>query len=328
MVEPNEKDEPNKLIKSGAWARFDAFWRPPMLPQRLASLRILIGLFATVYLSARLVYFADYSKLPLARFKPVGVVSLLDAPLAASITWPIAIITCLFGALFTLGYRYRISGVGFAALTLWLTSYRSSWGMIFHTENLMVMHLLALSLCPAADTWSWDGRGATPEASARYGWSVKLISTITVAAYLVAGVAKLRNTGLAWITSDFLRNYIAYDALRKSELGSIHSPLGPMLAARGWIFKPLAAFSLVVELCAPLALLPRLGRAWVVCVVLFHAGVLAVMAILFPYPLFVIGLASFLAPERWLEYLQRRWRQRFPRSNELGEADKAGAAGG
>ncbi len=291
-------------------ARIDGFWCPTMPAERLAALRILSGLFATVYFSARLFYFADYSKLNPERFKPVGIINLLRGPLPASSTWAIAIATCVLGALFTLGHRYRVTGWAFAAFALFVTSYRSSWGMVFHTENLMIMHLLALALSPAADAWSLDAQHGSKAAAPapRYGWPVKLLCGITAASYLVAGIAKLRHGGIAWVTSDFLRNYIAYDALRKVELGSLHSPLGPVLARAGWVFKPLAAFTLVWELSAPLALLSRrLGRVWVACAVAFHAGVLAVMAILFPYPLFVIGFASFLEPEAWFKRLHRRW---------------------
>ena len=37
-----------------------------------------------------------------------------------------------------------------------MTTYRSSFGMIFHTENLWVVHVALLATAPAADAWSID----------------------------------------------------------------------------------------------------------------------------------------------------------------------------
>ena len=120
-----------------------------------------------------------------------------------------------------------------------------------------------------------------------------------------------RMSGLEWVTSDLLRNYVAYDALRKIELGSTHSPLVASLVEQGWLFKPFAGFSLALELGAPLALLsPRIARPWLLCALGFHVGVLLVMAIFFPYPLFGVAFASFFPVEKLVERF-RRGLQRF-----------------
>jgi hypothetical protein len=288
---------------------------------RLATVRILVGTFATAYLAARLVHFGDYRRLAPEQFRPIGIATVCSAPLPAMVTWSIAIATLLLAIVFTLGVRYRVAAPLFAACLLWVTTYRSSWGMIFHTENLLVLHVMALALTPAADRYAWgvaprddgqDEEHAAPQR--RYGWPLVLLGVITVLTYLVAGVTKLRQSGLEWVTSDLLRNYVAYDALRKIELGSTHSPLGAGLVLHGWLFKPFAGFSLAIELLAPLALLsPRLARPWIVCALGFHVGVLAVMAIFFPYPLFGIAFASFLPVERMSEALRQRVQRRARR---------------
>lgn len=291
-----------------------AYWHAPAPAERLAVLRILTGLFAFVYVAVRVVYFASYAKLSPQQFKPIGVVSLLEAPLPASATWTVAIVMVLSGAAFTLGFHYRISGPMFGATLLWVFTYRSSWGMIFHTENLLCMHVLALSLAAgAADAYSLDARRAAeaPQPHGKYGWPIRLMCTITVFAYVIAGITKMRSSGASWFTSDLLQNYVAYDAIRKAELGSVHSSLGSYLSENHpGIFKPAAAFSLVMELGAPVALVNRkLAAYWVTTAVLFHAGVLAVMAILFPYPLFVIGFASFFEVERLADRVLARLRR-------------------
>ena len=75
-----------------------------------------------------------------------------------------------FGVAFMLGYRYRWCAPVFAIALLWITSYRSSFGMKFHTENLLVLHILLLAFAPAADACSLDARrgAASLAADARY----------------------------------------------------------------------------------------------------------------------------------------------------------------
>jgi hypothetical protein len=254
-----------------------------------------------VYLAVRLVHLVSFVDFPAASFRPVGVVAALAAPLPGWAVVAAAVATVPLGAMFTLGWRFAVTGPLFAATLLWVLSYRNSWGMIFHTENLLVVHVLVLALGRSADAWSLDARRRPPPpgADAAHGWPVRLLALATVGTYLLAGVAKLRLSGLSWIGSDLLRNYIAYDNLRKLELGDWYSPLGAALLPHAWLFPPLALFSVAFEVLAPLALLgPRLARVWALGAWAFHVGVLAVMAIFFPYPLLGLGFAPLFAPER------------------------------
>src|SRR5690606_1009356 len=155
-----------------------------------------------------------------ARFEPVGVVTLLDAPLTPAIGVGLWLITVLAGVATLLGWRFRMIAPVFAAGLLWVTSYRSSWGMIFHSENLLVMHTLILALLPASDDWSLDGarepqlRARGRERHPRYGWGLRLMATITALTYLLAGIAKLRNAGWAWLDGEVLLSHVAWDNLR------------------------------------------------------------------------------------------------------------------
>jgi hypothetical protein len=280
--------------------RLDAFWRSPAPALRLASVRLLTGSFALVYLLVRAPVLADFSRLHASDFDPVGIVNVLRAPLPAVFVWGSWALCVLTGAAFTVGVRFALSGPAFALLFLWVTSYRNSWGMVFHTDNLAVIHLLILGLCPAADALAIDARGRSEMAAdARYGWPLRLLGAVTVATYVLAGVAKLHNSGVAWASGDILRNYIAYDAMRKIQLGSLHSPFGAWLVQHAWPFPIIGALTFVLELGAPLALLGgRVAIAWVAGIWAFHVGVLLTMAIAFPYPLCGVGFAALLPAER------------------------------
>lgn len=288
---------------SGALARLDRWYRPVFPPERLAGLRILIGGFSTIYLAARLPNLLGLAEL--SGFRPVGVTTLLSGALPPAVVVGQAVVAVLLGAAFTLGWRFRVTGPAFAAALLWVLTYRNSFGMVFHTENLTVIHVLGLAASRAADVGSLDARRRAraglprPGPAARYGWPVRLLALVTVGAYLLAGLAKLRLSGVTWATSDLLRNYIAYDNLRKLLLGDPYSPLGAWLISQAWVFPPLAIGSLVMELVAPLALIgPRAARAWALSAWAFHAGVLAIMAIFFPYPLFGLAFAPLFAVDR------------------------------
>ena len=290
----------------------------PEVPTRLAALRVLVGLFGTVFLVVRTGYLFDVARLPDARFEPVGPLSFLDGPLPVSVVQAGVVAAIGLAVAFTLGWRHRVTGPLYAVALLAVTTYDNSWQHVAHVENLFPLHTVVLGLAPSADAWSLDARrraasGAVPAARAEmYGWPVRLLSIITVCTYVLAGWAKLRNGGVDWITGDVLRNQIAHDNVRKAVLGDRHSPLGAYLVRFGWMFPLLALGSVFVELGAPVALLRgRPRRLWVGAAWLFHAGVLALMAIVFIYPLTGIAYASFGRPDMWWE--RRRVRRRTDR---------------
>jgi len=125
---------------------------------------------------------------------------------------------------------------------------------------------------------------------------------------VLAGVAKLRLTSGGWADGAILRSQVAYDNVRKIELGSVHSPLGAAIVAYAWPFRALSWATLLLELGAPLALFgTRLALVWTLGVWSFHVGVVALMAIGFPYQLSFIAYASFFAVERLAGTKPYRW---------------------
>jgi hypothetical protein len=135
---------------------------------------------------------------------------------------------------------------------------------------------------------------------------VRLAAVVVVLTYTITGVAKLRLAGLDWLDGDTLRHLVAHDNLRKAVLGDRYSPIGPALVSRAWVFAPFAILTLVVELGAWTALLGgRWRTAWVAAAWIFHVGVLAVMAVVFAYPLTGIAFAPFFRTERLAARVRR-----------------------
>ena len=278
--------------------RLADWWFAPAPAERLAALRILIGGWALFYVLARLPEFMAVARYGAANFHPYGVVRVLDAPLPAGAVLPIAIATCLLLAAFITGFAYRITAPLAALALLWTITYRNVWGMPFHTENLLVLHVIVLALSPAADAWAIGSRGRAASA-AGYGWAIKLCAALTAATYLLAGIAKLRIAGAGWIDGELLRNQIAVDNLRKALLGDGVAPLANLVLDHPGPLVVFCVMTLAIELGAPLALLHRYaGYAWCLGAWGFHVGVVLLMNIWFPYPLFGLAFLPFVPAER------------------------------
>lgn len=249
---------------------------------RLAALRILIGGYALVYLLARLPEFHQVAKYGAENFKPIGVVRILNTPLSPTVVLVVAIATAIALAFMVLGRAYTIAAPLAALGLLWTLSYRNSWGMVFHTENLLVLHVIALAVTPRDKAWP-----------------VKLMAALTVVTYLLAGIAKLRIAGLAWADGELLRNQIAVDNLRKALLGDGVAPLAQLFLDQMPLLTVFAVLTLVVEVGAPLALLERrVGYVWATTAWAFHLGVVLLMNIWFPYPLFGFAYLPLVPVEK------------------------------
>ncbi|MGH2687123.1 MAG: HTTM domain-containing protein [Actinomycetota bacterium] len=272
-----------------------------ILRQRLSVLRVLVGGFALVHLLVRAPHLRQVARFDAFRFDPVGPLGFLDRPLSPVVVDAVLIAAVVLGVAFVAGWKMRVAGPAFAVVLLVLSTYRNSWGQVFHTENLFVLHVLVIGL-------------ATPFIRADrdddHGWPVDVCALITVLTYAVAGWAKIRHGGWAWIDGDALRHQVAYDNVRKAALGDTWSSLGAALVRQGWVFGPLAIASLAVEMLAPLALLRRRSRAaWAVAAWAFHVGIVALMAVVFAYPLSGIAFAPLFRLERLVDALPRRYRR-------------------
>lgn len=294
-------------------SRVAAWFFHPVPAARLVIARILVFGFSTAYVVFAAPLLLQFGNA--AAFRPVGLVSLLSTPLPSVVASVLVAACALVGVLATLGLRYPLTAPLFAMLLLWVTSYRNSWGMIFHTENLFVAHALILACCPQAGRRLRPRNAVEPSvASGTYGWPLRILSLVTVSTYVVAGIAKLQHSGLAWALGHEIRTHIAYDALRKIELGSSFSPIGVALIPHAWLFGPLALLTLLFELGAPIALLGgRWALGWCAVCWLFHVNVLLLMLIVFPYPLLGIAYASFFSLEKPWAAFERSFTRRLRR---------------
>jgi hypothetical protein len=277
---------------------------------RIGLVRALVGAYTLVYLAPRRRMLREVVRTDPELFAPVGPVRVLSRPVPPAVADALNDAALVSTALFTLGAGGRVVGHLHTALLTWTLAYRNSWSMIFHSDNLLVMHTLALTAGRSTDAVSVRAavrRAPVPAPHPRYGWPLQLMNATTAAAYLIAGIAKVAGeSGWGWARGDGLRRQVAIDGLRKEVYGSHASPLAYRLYPHRRLFTAMAATSLAIELGAPLALIDRrLGRVWALGTYGMHWGILAIMGIKFRYQLTGMAFASWFDVERLLELARR-----------------------
>ncbi|MBZ0270698.1 hypothetical protein K8I61_01575 [bacterium] len=301
----------NGLVRARL-SRAQAWYFDPAPAARLALLRIAIGAFAINHLASRWQKLMDLGDSPAGLFEPVGIVSVLSAPLPGNVHRLIVAAALLFAVAFFAGFRFRVSGPVFALLQMWLLTYRNSWSMIFHFENALVIHVLILGFARSADAYSIDATGRpTPETDAEYGWPIKLMGVSTALMYGLAGYVKI--TGYSWhlwLTGEVIGNWVAWDTIRKELLGTAGSPFARVL----WEHRPLGVALSYLTLVLEIGWLfvffrPRAARVWSMLTWGMHAGILAFMNIRFPYHLWGLIFLCFFHVECAPAIAARVWRK-------------------
>jgi hypothetical protein len=252
-----------------------------------------VGVYALGWLAVVTPELLGLADLDPARMEPVGAVAWLALPPPSSVGMALLLAaTAGSGLAFAAGWRYRTTAPAFALALLLVTSYQNSWGKLLHTENLLVVHVLVLALSPAADALAVGSRGRRPSGTA-YGWPIRTMALATVCSYLAAGITKLRLSGMDWLDPENLRNWVAYDLVRKELFGDPYLPLAVPALEHTWLFIAPLLFTLAVELCGPLVLLGRRSAVpWAVAAWSLHAAVLLAMSVAFPYHLTGIPLLA------------------------------------
>jgi hypothetical protein len=265
--------------------RLEGFIFAPEDARRLAALRIgLCGLLAWRLAIGDFTFVADQ---PGALFQPVSFMKLLpempghdlaDALQAAGVG------TALLAAA---GLWTRLTLPVAFACALVLNGMLNSTGKIIHNDVLLMLCLVPLLASPGAASAAWslrlrrrggkDRRAVTaPSSGEAYGWPVRTAMVVVALAYFFVGFQKLRFSGLDWVTSDNLR-FVLYAS---SDARADPNGLALFVADRAWLAHLLAAGTVFVELCFPLALfMSRLRWLLVPAAVSLHIGIWLAMGL-------------------------------------------------
>jgi len=252
--------------------RVDRFLFPEGSAERLAALRI--GLCAI--LAGRLAFgsYAELSGQPRELFRPISFMELLPGMPPRPVVLALQVVGVGAALLAAVGLRSRLTLPLAWACGAFLNGMLTSTGKVVHNDVVLLLCLVPLLVAPAAAAWSLDARRAGrpgPAPSRLYGWPVQTAAIVLAGAYFFAGLAKLVNSGPAWVTSDNLR-WALY--------ASGDSDLALFVADRPWLAHVLAAGTLLLELGFPLVLLvPRTAWLFVPGAVALHTGIWLAMGL-------------------------------------------------
>lgn len=270
--------------------RVAARLRPAAQPARPAVLRLTTGAFTIWNNLRRRSMFHKLNRQDASQFAPVGPVRVLRRPLPPKVANALYDAAQVTNIAATLGIAHRVTGPLNAALQLWTLSYRNSWGMILHNDNMALMHQIVLGVTPSADALSVDSlardKTLTPQRFSReYGGIPTAMNIATCAVYVISGVAKVRSPqGWKWATGNTLRDQIAADAVRKEVFGTPAPDAARRLYNARNFFTVAGVGALVIELGAPLSLVnQRWGQVFSGAAWSMHIGIRYIMGIKFPY---------------------------------------------
>ena len=196
-------------------------------PERLATLRILTGLFALAYLVVRLPVFVQLTERE-SGFDGVGAAALLDAPVPDAVIVATIVVTIASGAAYTLGWRFRSLGPVFAV------GFRSLATVAGGGVSLGVVLLERLG-------WAGVLVVAAGAALVAAGWRVALVVVAAILSMKAIGMVSAASSGHAgelkshglWYTGGVMVSCQpcpireVSTSLRSAIRRSNHSELGP-----------------------------------------------------------------------------------------------------
>lgn len=267
-----------------AWWRW--FWFQPTSPFNLGVCRILC------FGGLGLLELFD----PVERWAAVDPSFWRPQPLFQALGWTMASAGTL--SLLMLGFRTALLlacvGLGTRGATLvafglgtYLLGLAENTGKLAHNKTIVVLVLgiLACARCGDAlsiDRWLRDRlRPRAPELPAtswEYTWPIRLVWVLMALAFTAAGLGKLWVSGLAWATSDNLRNLL----IRHQYSHTPPLALGVWIARWPLLCHALAVGTLVLEAGSPLALVSRRLRVpWILGLMGMQLGIGLLMGIKF-----------------------------------------------
>jgi hypothetical protein len=251
---------------AAAWqTRVDRFFFEPAGPVGLILCRIWI--YGFLLWDSRRLDHSHWAEITPALWKPILLLSWLPGPVPSELLLAAQYALMAALALCCVGLGFRWASVAAFVLGLFVYGLPHCFGKVGHSQTLTIFTLGIFALSHAGrvgslDAWiaRWLGRPAAPAQSSEYQWPVRLMQALMATVFLAAGVAKLRQTGLAWAWSDQMQNIL---------LGSFYigkrppTNLGLWIAQYPVLCQILATLTLVVELGAPAAIWSRRAR-WLV----------------------------------------------------------------
>lgn len=244
---------------AGAFGRaVEARWFAPAAPDALGLCRALF--YATLLLRvAPDVDSAAWAAVPDVFWMPTDLFRLLHLGVASPAL--LAVLDAAWRASLALacvGLWTRPATACAFVLGVYVLGLPQCFGKIDHWSGLLVLTLGVLALARSGDAWSLDellhrrrgGSRRTP--SGEYRWPIEFARLLLVLVFFAAGIAKLRQGGLAWMSADNMRAILLAPHYANDR---VLPELGLRIAGSPALCAFLALATIAAEAGAPLALL-------------------------------------------------------------------------
>lgn len=264
--------------------RWNNFWFKPASPDNLGLCRvILFGAMFFFYLLTPLLFpawgwhgeFSAWGKVSSIFWSPIWLFAHLHLPpLSAEALAVVQLIWRLALGLSCIGLFTRWSTAISFILGLYLLGLPNNFGRTHHLDTILVFAFLVMAFSRCGDAWSVDvlirtARHGTDSLAQRrilsgeYTWPVRAIWLVIALVYFAAGFAKIRHSGLQWITSDTMAIFLMQNQYHKTDAEPWTS-WGLLLAQSTWLSHLLAAAGVLLEVSYPIALFSRRARLLIV----------------------------------------------------------------
>jgi hypothetical protein len=170
--------------------------------------------------------------------------------------WRISLMCSAIG-LFT-----RVSMTVAALLGFYLLGLPHNFGHTYHFDALLVISMAILAMSRAGDAVSidrWRTGAPEPSPSGEYTWPIRMIWVAMSLVFFAAAVAKLRHSGLEWITSNNMKVILTRAVYHVSDADPLTN-FGLWIAAHDWLTHLLAAVALIIELGFIVSLVSPVAR--------------------------------------------------------------------
>ncbi len=248
--------------------RWMRWWFEPTTPDNLGLCRlIIVGILFLYYLPLDATGWArvpSVFRMPIPAFRLLHLEVLPANALAVlQVIWKVALL------LTAVGLWTRASATVSAALGLYLLGLPNNFGKTHHFDGMVVIALTIFAVARCADAWSLDAlRRADPARpgerlrSGEYTWPIRAMWASMSLIFFAAGVAKLRYSGLSWITSN---NMAILLVQAQYHIANADPAVrwGLAIATSPWICRMIAAATMVFETGYPLALFIPAAR-WII----------------------------------------------------------------
>jgi hypothetical protein len=265
---------------------WQSFWFPLVPVRRLAAFRIAVVAFALISILSS-GYMLRYARVDQSFYHPLLVLRVLRLPqpgVGVMTALYVLLIVALVCAL--IGLMTRLALWVAAPLYTWWFATFYSFGKTSHNTVTIVAALFVLAIGPAGKAYALDALrarrrqpGLKQPLSGREdydelaGWALRVVMVLVVLAYVFSAYAKLRTSGLGWISGG---------AIKKGITQHQHPGLLTSVLQYSLLVNVMMALTLAVEATAWLAFFRgRIRDAWVVSAVLFHLGSFALLGINF-----------------------------------------------